>query len=113
MGLFSKRKEEKKCSCGANCSPETMEKAQQEKNAPGVKVLGGGCAKCNQLEAAAYEALKELGMDDKIHHVKDFAEIAAYGVMTTPALVIDNKVVSYGRVLSKDEAIELIKKVRS
>ena len=78
----------------------------------GIKVLGSGCVKCNQLEAAAKEALSELGMDTAIDHVTDFAQIAAYGVMTTPALVVDSKVVSYGKVLKKDEVVDLLKKVR-
>ena len=71
-----------------------------------VKVLGGGCARCNQLEAATVEALTELGMDTTIEHVKDYEKIAAYGVMSTPALVID------GKVLKKDEVIKLLKDVR-
>ena len=55
------------------------------------------------------EALKELGMDTEIEHVTDFAKIAAYGVMTTPALVVGDKVVSYGKVLKKDEVVKLLK----
>ena len=51
-------------------------------------------------------------METTIDHVTDFAQIAAYGVMSTPALVVDGKVVSYGKVLKKDEAKELIQKVR-
>ena len=73
---------------------------------------GSGCAKCNALEEAAREALAELGMDTAIDHVTDFTQIAAYGVMTTPALVVDGKVVSYGKVLKKDEAKALIQKIR-
>ena len=51
-------------------------------------------------------------MDTAIDHVTDFTQIAAYGVMTTPALVVDGKVVSYGKVLKKDEAKVLIQKAR-
>lgn len=51
-------------------------------------------------------------MDDAIDHVTDFARIAAYGVMTTPALVVDGKVVSYGKVLTKDEAARLLRASR-
>lgn len=114
MALFNKKskKEEASCSCSGNCDQESM---AMEKNAKtlgaGVKVLGSGCAKCNQLEAAAKEALKQLGMSTSIDHVTDFSEIAAYGVMTTPALVIDGKVVSYGKVLKVDEVVEILKKV--
>ncbi|MBR6475074.1 MAG: TM0996/MTH895 family glutaredoxin-like protein [Lachnospiraceae bacterium] len=112
---FGKRMEEESrssCCCGGNCTPENMQVAEEEKSKMGVKILGGGCAKCNQLEAATIEALTELGMDTAIEHVKDYEKIAAYGVMTTPALVIDGKVVSYGKVLKKDEVVEILKEVR-
>lgn len=112
MGLFSKKKKEEtsSCCCGGNCTPETM--AQAVKANPGIKVLGSGCAKCNALEEATRAALSELGMDTTIDHVTDFTQIAAYGVMTTPALVVDGKVVSYGKMLKKDEAKALIQKAR-
>lgn len=83
------------------------------KAAAGIKVLGSGCAKCNALEDAVRAALTELGMDTSIDHVTDFTQIAAYGVMTTPALVVDGKVVSYGKVLKKDDAKLIIQKVRA
>lgn len=76
-----------------------------------VKILGGGCAKCDQLEQATVEALADMGLQAELDHVKDFAEIAAYGVMTTPALVVDEKVLVYGRVLKKDEVKALLEKV--
>lgn len=78
----------------------------------GVKVLGSGCGKCKTLENATREALVELGMDTTIDHVTDFSQIAAYGVMTTPALVVDGKVVSYGKVLTKKEAKTIIADAR-
>ena len=73
-----------------------------------IKILGSGCKKCNALEAATKEALAELGLPVEVDHVTCFAQIAAYGVMSTPALVIDNKVVSYGKVLKPSEAKALI-----
>lgn len=101
------------CCCGGNCNAETKAEAENAKaiGAP-IKVLGSGCAKCNQLEAAASEALKELGLDTAIDHVTDFAQIAAYGVMSTPALVVDGKVVSFGKVLKKDEVIKILKNAK-
>ena len=113
MGLFRRDKKEKPaaCCCGS-CTPETMARAEAAKASGGVKVRGSGCAKCSALEQAAREALAELGMGTAIDHVTDFTQIAAYGVMTTPALVVDGKVVSYGKVLNKDEARELIRKAR-
>ena len=114
MGLFGKKKkaEASSCCCGDNCTPEAMARAEEGKEGRGIQVLGSGCAKCNALEAAVQAALHELGMDDTIEHVTDFAQIAAYGVMTTPALVVDGKVVSYGKVLSQEEARALIQKAR-
>ena len=63
------------------------------------------------MEDAVRAALTELGMDTSIDHVTDFAQIAAYGVMTTPALVVDGKVVSYGKVLKKEEAKAVTQRV--
>ena len=103
MGLFGKKKEEKSCCCGDSCTPEKMAQAEAAKTTAGVKVLGSGCAKCHALEDATRAALAELNMDTTIDHVTDFSQIVAYGVMTTPALVVDGKVVSYGKVLNKDE----------
>jgi hypothetical protein len=51
-------------------------------------------------------------MDSTIDHVTDFAKIAAYGVMTTPALVVDGKVVSYGKALKTEEVVKILQKVR-
>lgn len=135
MGLFGfgKKKEEVKgecgCGCGCNCestepkqgsscccdgdcNEEAMSNAEALNVDIEVKVLGSGCAKCNELESATKEALIELGIDTNIEHVTDFAEIAAYGVMTTPALVVDGKVVSYGKVLKKDEVVKILQKTR-
>ena len=106
------------CDCGSMCKVSDIEAkkaAEAEKSeiaGASVKVLGSGCAKCNQLEAATKEALAELGMDTTIDHVTDFTQIAAYGVMTTPALVVDGKVVSFGKVLKKDEVVKILQKVR-
>lgn len=113
MGLFGKKKTETACCCGGNSGAESMDKAESA-NTEGasVKVLGSGCAKCNQLETAAKEALKQLGMDPAIDHVTDFSQIAAYGVMSTPALVIDGKVVSFGKVLKTEEIVKFLQKVR-
>ncbi|MFI3212179.1 MAG: thioredoxin family protein [Eubacteriales bacterium] len=113
---FGKKKEEEKvpCSCGGMCtSEEIAAKEQATKEAvSSVKVLGGGCAKCNELEASTVAALTELGMDTSIEHITDFSVIATYGVMSTPALVVDGKVVSTGKVLKKDDVMAILKKER-
>ncbi|MDD3832523.1 MAG: thioredoxin family protein [Oscillospiraceae bacterium] len=116
MALFGKKNKEEKstsCCCGGSCDNQSMAKAEKAKSeGASVKVLGSGCAKCNQLEAATKAALEQLGMDTQIDHVTDFAQIAAYGVMTTPALVVDGKVVSYGKVLKTDEVVNILQKAR-
>ena len=71
-------------------------------------MLGSGCDKCRALEQSTLAALNELGREPQVQHVTDFAEIAKYGVMQTPALVVDGKVVSYGKVLSKAEVLKLL-----
>lgn len=73
-----------------------------------IVVLGSGCAKCNTLENHVKEALKLLGQDNKIIHITDFAQIAACGVMTTPALMINNTIISTGKVLTVAELQALI-----
>ena len=106
MALFGKKKEKtEKCCCG-ECDAASM------KEAAGIKVLGTGCAKCSRLETSVGKALEQLGINEKVEHVTDFSEIASYGVMTTPALVIDGKVVSYGKELDANQVVEIIKKVR-
>ncbi|MFI3284749.1 MAG: thioredoxin family protein [Erysipelotrichaceae bacterium] len=75
-----------------------------------IKVLGGGCAKCNQLEKVTKEALSELGIIATIEHVVDFSLIASYGVMSTPALMVDEKIVSTGKVLKKAEVMAILEK---
>jgi len=116
MSLFGKKSKDEEtasCCCGGDCDAESMAKAESAKTGgASVKVLGSGCAKCNALEAATKEALGKLGMDTTIDHVTDFSQIAAYGVMSTPALVVDGKVVSYGKVLKTDEVVKLLQKIR-
>ena len=107
MGLFGKKKKGTPPPCCGR-TPETAVRVGADKTAASVKVLGSGCARCSALEAAVRAALAELGVDAAIEHVTDFMQIAAYGVMTTPALVVDGKVVSYGKVLSKEEVKTLI-----
>jgi small redox-active disulfide protein 2 len=107
------------CCCGGNCDSDMEIETEsfcsinvEQKKVSTVKVLGSGCAKCNQLEAATKEALENLGMNITIEHVTDFTQIAAYGVMSTPALVVDDKVVSYGKVLKTEEVVKILEKMK-
>ena len=73
-----------------------------------VKILGPGCRKCQTLEARTREALQELGITADIDKVTDYGEIASYGVMKTPGLVIDDEVGVSGRVPTVRELRELL-----
>lgn len=68
-----------------------------------IQVLGTGCAKCKQLTANAEQAVAELGIDAAVEKVEDVREIMKFKVMSTPALVVDGKVRSSGKVLSSGE----------
>jgi small redox-active disulfide protein 2 len=68
-----------------------------------IEILGTGCKKCNQLEANAKAAADKLGAPYELVHVKDLTKIASYGVMLTPALVIDSQVRVVGQVASEAE----------
>ena len=73
-----------------------------------VKILGSGCANCVNLEKATRQAVNDLGLDATIEKVTDYAEIAAHGVMKTPALVIDDHVVLSGKVATPAEIADLL-----
>ena len=73
-----------------------------------IKVLGPGCANCKALERATRQAAAELGLDATIEKVTDFATIAGYGVMSTPALVIDERLVLSGRVPTAAQVRDLL-----
>ena len=75
-----------------------------------VEILGTGCPRCKQLTANAENALKELNLKAEVVKVTQIDKIIEYGVMITPALVIDGKVVSAGKVLTKDQVKDLISK---
>lgn len=73
-----------------------------------IEILGTGCAKCNQLEKDVYDTLAELGITADVTKVKDIKQIIAYKVMITPALVIDGKVRTAGKLPKKDELKKML-----
>ncbi len=74
-----------------------------------IKVLGTGCPNCKKTKAVVADALKEMNVDARIVEVQDIASIMAYGVMSTPAIVIDEKVVSAGKVPAKSQVMTMIR----
>lgn len=103
MKLFRKKKETQSYCCNSNYTAQNMQKTENKQQENIIKVLGGGCSKCIELEKATKTALSELQLDYNIEHITDFAEIASYGVMSTPALVLNDEVISYGKVLTAEE----------
>ncbi|TVQ45511.1 MAG: thioredoxin family protein [Gloeocapsa sp. DLM2.Bin57] len=73
-----------------------------------VEILGIGCKKCHELEANAKEALQKANLVAEVDHITDTMEIVKRGIMKTPALTIDGKVVSQGKVLNSEEIQELL-----
>lgn len=132
MRFFGKKKETKECCCAQSCTSELMRKEAEKGQENGkenekenrqdarqdngqnnkIRILGSGCAKCMELERAVRKAVCELQADYEIDHVTDFAQIAGYGVMSTPALVFQEKVISYGKVLTVEEIKVLLEKNR-
>jgi small redox-active disulfide protein 2 len=103
---------DKKSCCCADSSTTKSNIIKSVSNSPLVelKVLGGGCAKCNALEQATIEAANELKLNYNIVHITDFDKIVSMGVMSTPALAVGDKIVSFGKVLSKNEVLTILTK---
>ena len=74
-----------------------------------IKVLGGGCNKCETLLSHTKEAISNTGVEADVEYITGFAEIASYGIMSTPALMIDDKIVSMGKVLKCKDIEKLLK----
>ncbi len=68
-----------------------------------IKVLGSGCANCKKLEAITKKVIADLGLEARIEHVTDYGEIMKYPILSTPGLVVNEKVVSSGRIPVESE----------
>lgn len=77
-----------------------------------IKILGTGCDKCEKLEANVKEVLSTLGIEARVDKVEDLVQIMKYGIMTTPGLVVDEKVVSYGKVLKPKDIAKILENYR-
>ena len=77
-----------------------------------IKVLGTGCAKCKSTVAIIEQVASAKGVPVKLEKIEDMQQIVSYGVMSTPALVVDGKVVVYGKVLKQEDVVALLQKVR-
>jgi small redox-active disulfide protein 2 len=71
-----------------------------------IEILGTGCTKCHKLEELVRDVVKEAGVSAEVNKVEDIKKIMTYGVMTTPALVIDGEVKAAGKIPAKDEIMK-------
>ena len=115
---FGKKKKEKNvpdcaCSCGCPVS-ETTEMTndccpEAKSGICCVKVLGAGCKSCHEQYENAKEAVKNMGLDTRIEYITDMQKVMEYGVMSMPAIVVNEKVVSMGKVLKPAEIEKLFR----
>lgn len=73
-----------------------------------IKILGSGCSNCKKLEASTRQALSELKMEAEVEKITDMEKIMSYGIMSLPAIVADDKVISYGLVPNVEEIKKLL-----
>ncbi len=74
-----------------------------------IKILGTGCANCKRVKALAVQVVKELNLDATVQEVTDIPTIMGYGIMATPGIVINEKVVGYGGVPNRRQMVQLLK----
>lgn len=105
-------KEEESCCCGGEAKAEESScccgSAASADGIKEIKVLGPGCAKCKATYSAIDKVLKDNGLNIKLTKIEDIAEMMAYNIMQTPAVVVDEKVVIKGHVPSEDEVKKVL-----
>lgn len=111
---FGKKKEvaaKPTCTCSCGCSaPQAPEVVSDGQSSYTIEVLGTGCSSCHTLLENTRTAVSHLGLDAQVVYVQDMAQIAGYGVMHLPALVINHQVVSTGKVLKPAQVEDLLRK---
>lgn len=114
---FGKKKEKKTPACA--CSYPTSEAEEITKKCCSeakdgiccVKVLGAGCKSCHEQYENAKKAIRDMGLDLEVEYITDMQKVMEYGAMSMPALVVNEKVVSMGKVLKSDNVIALLHKL--
>ena len=116
---FGKKKEEKKApACCCNCpTPEATDITndccpEAKDGICCIKVLGAGCSSCHTQYENAKEAVKNMGLDIEVEYITDMQKVMEYGVMSMPAIVVNEKVVSQGKVLKPSEVGKLLMGVK-
>ena len=115
MALFNLKNEEKKASaCACGCSGSEIANrccGEATKGICCIKVLGAGCPSCHRLYENVKDAVKNLGLAIEVEYVTDMAKVMEYGVMSVPALVVNENVVSMGKVLKAADVEVLLRKL--
>lgn len=102
------------CTCSQNDGRNLEQNGNMEKTQNtifDIKVLGSGCKNCHTLFVNTNEALKIMGVDCEAQYITDMSVVASYGIMSTPALVVNNKVVGMGKVYQVPEIVRLLHKL--
>lgn len=116
---FGKKKEEKNTSaCACTCGCQTSEAREiandccleAKDGICCIKVLGAGCKSCHELYENAKEAVKAMGLSVEVEYITDMQKVMEYGVMSMPAVVVNEKVVSTGKVLKAADVEKLLRK---
>lgn len=104
---------EESCGCGGSCEVDSIETEPiiTSNNHLTIKILGSGCKNCVTLTENVKLALDEMNLKANVVKVTDLGEITGYGVMSTPAIVVNEKVVSYGKVLKPNEVVKIFEKI--
>ena len=122
MALFNfgkKKAEEKKapaCTCKCACSASEAGKITNDRCSEAqngiccIKVLGAGCKSCREQYEYAKEAVKAMGLSAEVEYITDMQKVTEYGVMSMPAIVVNEKVVAMGKVLKANEVAALLQK---
>ena len=117
MSLFNRKNKEEKtpaCACNAGCPTSEATEIKLEKECYGIcciKVLGSGCKSCRALLEETQEAVHSMGLTIDVEYVTAMEKIMQYGVMSMPALVVNEQVASMGKVLKSKEVETLLKKL--
>lgn len=113
--LFKKKKEETKapsCCCNGSCAAsEATEVISAGGAVSSVKVLGAGCKSCHEQFENAKKAIKAMGLAVEVEYITDMPKVMEYGVMSMPAIVVNEKVVSQGKVLKSADVEKLLHKL--
>lgn len=118
MSRFGKKKEEEKApTCNSDCPTSEVTtissdcRPESEKDICCIKVLGSGCASCHAQFENAKEVVKKMGLSVEVEYVTDLQRVMEYGVMSMPALVVNENVVSTGKVLKATDVEKLLHKL--